>query len=80
MQALQGEIINHPGTSWKRIILESGLYPGPLNVSKPRLQLCSRDLNGAVLTGTITLSGSREPDLTLQVDRRQSSAPARAPA
>ena len=58
MQALQGEIINHPGTSWKRIILESGLYPGPLNVSKPRLQLCSRDLNGAVLTGTVTLSGA----------------------
>jgi len=58
MQALQDHIISHDGSSWKRIVLEDGIYPEPLAVTAARIQICSRNLNGAVLTGVVTLSGA----------------------
>ena len=56
--ALQGHILIHDGTFWKRIILEDGIYAGLLNVNKARIQICSRNLNGAVFTKAVTLSGA----------------------
>jgi hypothetical protein len=58
MLALQGQIASHGGTYWKRIILENGIYAGALNVSKAKVQLYSRNLNGTVLTGVVTLNGA----------------------
>jgi hypothetical protein len=58
MTALQRHIASHNGSSWKRIVLENGTYPGALNVNKAKIQIYSRNLNGAVLTGAVTLSSA----------------------
>jgi hypothetical protein len=57
MDGLRGAISRHTGDNVKRIVCRKGSYPGSLTVDRTNIQVWSEELNDAVFSGPITLSG-----------------------